>query len=417
MRPKSRGRWSLITVFMVVVQIFWIGSRFEVTAQTKYLGNIAKHGLSLPASFDTYWDQITPENSGKWGLVESTPDMMDWSSLDTIYHYAKARGYPFKQHTFVWGNQQPTWMTGLSNAEQALQVEEWISAFAARYPDTDYADVVNEPFHNPPSYKDALGGDGETGWDWVIWSFEKARTYLPNTQLLINEYGVLAGDVSPREYADLINLLYARGLVDGVGVQAHLNARGVDPVIVKVRLDELASLIAVPIHISEVSVDSSNDATQKTIFEAIIPVMWEHPRVAGITFWGYIQGQTWKKNAWVLYGDQVRRRPALDWLIAYMNGETGTGLAAPTDLAIAGVSGSEIDLRWVDRASTESVYEVERSSGSGAFARIAVLDANSTNYSDTGLQRSTIYSYRVRACEAVDCSAYSNAVTAKTRPR
>ena len=110
----------------------------------------------------------------------------------------------------------------------------------------------------------------------------------------------------------------------------------------------------------------------------------------GITFWGYIQGQTWKKNAWVLYGDQVRRRPALDWLIAYMNGETGTGLAAPTDLAIAGVSGSEIDLRWVDRASTESVYEVERSSGSGAFARIAVLDANSTNYSDTGLQRSTI---------------------------
>ena len=129
--------------------------------------------------------------------------MMDWSSLDTIYHYAKARGYPFKQHTFVWGNQQPTWMTGLSNAEQALQVEEWISAFAARYPDTDYADVVNEPFHNPPSYKDALGGDGETGWDWVIWSFEKARTYLPNMQLLINEYGVLAGDVSPREYADL----------------------------------------------------------------------------------------------------------------------------------------------------------------------------------------------------------------------
>jgi hypothetical protein len=35
----------------------------------------------------------------------------------------------------------------------------------------------------PPSYKDAIAGDGATGWDWVIWSFEQARKGIPECQI------------------------------------------------------------------------------------------------------------------------------------------------------------------------------------------------------------------------------------------
>ncbi len=63
-----------------------------------------------------------------------------------------------------------------------------------RYPEIDMIDVVNEPLngHNPPdggsgraNYKNALGGNGATGWDWVIRAFTLARQYLPNAKLII----------------------------------------------------------------------------------------------------------------------------------------------------------------------------------------------------------------------------------------
>jgi len=101
-------------------------------------------------------------------------------------------GYVFKEHCLVWGHSfgEPSWVCGLSASEQRVQVEEWIQEFAARYPGADLIDVVNEPLYDPPCYKDAIGGDQSTGWDWVIWSYETARRYC-NGDLLINEYNVL----------------------------------------------------------------------------------------------------------------------------------------------------------------------------------------------------------------------------------
>ena len=32
----------------------------------KFVGNIATSG-AVRSDFDTYWNQITPENEGKWG--------------------------------------------------------------------------------------------------------------------------------------------------------------------------------------------------------------------------------------------------------------------------------------------------------------------------------------------------------------
>ena len=84
-----------------------------------------------------YWDQITPENEGKWGSVEAhaRPD-----ELGRPRRRARLRrrqhNIPFKQHTFVWGSQQPSWLGGLSQAEQRAEVEEWIRLFCERYPDT-----------------------------------------------------------------------------------------------------------------------------------------------------------------------------------------------------------------------------------------------------------------------------------------
>ena len=95
-----------------------------------------QHHDQWPVRFDflTYWNQITPENEGKWGQVEPTRDVYNWSGMDRAYNFAIRNNIPFKQHTFIWGAQAPIWITGLSASEQAAEIEEWIRDFCARYP-------------------------------------------------------------------------------------------------------------------------------------------------------------------------------------------------------------------------------------------------------------------------------------------
>ena len=115
-----------------------------------FVGNITTNG-HVRSDFLQYWDQITPENEGKWASVEATRDVYNWSGLDRAYNFAKQNNIPFKQHTFIWGNQSPGWINGLSPSEQAAEIEEWIRDYCARYPDTAMIDVVNEatPGHAP----------------------------------------------------------------------------------------------------------------------------------------------------------------------------------------------------------------------------------------------------------------------------
>ena len=92
--------------------------------------------------------------------------------------------------------------------------------------------------------------------------------------------------------------------------------------------------------------------------------------------------------------------------------------AAPTALAAAAVSTSQINLTWTDNATTEDGFRIERCAGSGctAFVEIATVGANVVSYQNTGLTASTRYSYRVRAYNAAGTSSYTNTATATTAP-
>jgi endo-1,4-beta-xylanase len=281
-------------------------------------------GSTLTAKYDEpfarLWNQVTPEDAGKWLSVEAQRGTMVWSVLDLVFAYARLHDLPVKAHTLVWGQQEPRWVAALPPDEQRAEVEDWIRAFGERYPDVAMVDVVNEPLHAPPSYAEALGGTGETGWDWVVWSFERARVHFPDASLLINEYNILCCAAETARYADLIALLQERGLIDGIGVQAH-GLEGADPAVVAANLDTLARL-GLPIYVSELDIAASDDAEQLAIMQRLFPVLWEHEAVAGVTFWGYRAGETWKTNASLVdWFDEPR--PALTWLACYLDGATG----------------------------------------------------------------------------------------------
>lgn len=215
----------------------------------------------------------------------------------------------------VWGQQEPRWVAALPPEEQRAEVEEWFRAVAERYPDVAMIDVVNEPLHHPPSYKEALGGAGETGWDWVIWSFERAREYFPNALLLLNEFNILCCTDNLERYLALARLLQERGLIDGIAEQGHGFERA-DPAVIARNLDTLAEL-GLPIYISELCLNISDDQLQLERYQSIFPILWEHEAVAGVTLWGYKAGEIWRPNAFLVdwFGEE---RPALQWLREYL---------------------------------------------------------------------------------------------------
>ena len=77
---------------------------------------------------------------------------------------------------------------------------------------------MNEPLHDPPrgptngNYIEALGGNGVTGWDWIITSFQLARQYFPNAELILNDFSITNDGNATTNYITIINLLKERGL-------------------------------------------------------------------------------------------------------------------------------------------------------------------------------------------------------------
>jgi endo-1,4-beta-xylanase len=283
----------------------------------KYVGNIDTRGQAR-SDLATYWDQITPENAGKWGSVEGTRDRMNWSGLDAIHDYAKQHNIPFKQHNFIWGSQQPGWIGGLSQADQRAQVEEWIRLFCERYPDTQLIDVVNEPPpHTTPSYTAALGGAGSSGYDWIAQAFKWAHQYCPNAILILNDYNNIEYANDNNHTIDIVNRIKAAGApITGVGAQAHACAN-LSASTIQANIDKIASQTGLPVYISEYDLNIADDNQQKNVMQSQFTMFWNDANVKGITIWGYIVGSTWETNSGLMTSSGTKR-PAMTWLMDFL---------------------------------------------------------------------------------------------------
>lgn len=309
--------------------------------QPKFVGNI--YSASQDDFFELYWNQVTPENTGKWGSVESTRDVMNWTGLDAAYSLANDNDFLFTFSVLVWGNQQPTWIDSLSPEDQLAEITEWFQAVADRYTDIDYLVVVDSPLpgHFPPdgiddraNYKEALGGDGDTGWDWVINAFQMAREIFPErTKLMIND-GVILNDTSNRtQYLSLIRLLQKDNLIDVIGVHGHAFSTNVPVITMRRTLDSLATT-GLPIIITEIDIDGPSDAIQLQDYQRIFPALYEHPAVEGITLWGWRPGLWRNDQGAYIMNQNYTERPALEWLRTYLDTVDVTSIENPSDMPL-----------------------------------------------------------------------------------
>jgi endo-1,4-beta-xylanase len=279
-------------------------------------------------------------------------------------------------------------------------------------------DVVNEPFHSTPAYKRALGGDGKTGWDWVVTAFEWARKYcMRGTKLLINEYNVLQDNAVTTSYLALIDTLRVRGLIDAIGVQGHYfefksfagspNPYSYSVATLKYNLDRLAAT-GLPVYITEFDINEASDSVQLANYKIYFPLFWETPGVKGITHWGYKQGDMWKENAYLVRSNGTER-PVLQWLRKYIASPLPPALVSP----VGTTEPRNPLLVWRSSVSASS-YRVQVAT-SGSFSPLVV----DTTLTDTLSQVAPLaafatYYWRVSASNDSGPSSYSSVAVFRT---
>ncbi|HVN48332.1 MAG TPA: endo-1,4-beta-xylanase [Bacteroidota bacterium] len=313
----------------------WKGSPIA-SKQQKFVGNVLSSVGQIYSDFTNYWNQVTPGNAGKWGSVETSQGVYSWTTLDSMYHYAIAKGILFKEHNLIWGSQQPSFISSLDSATQLQEIKNWMQNVGQRYPQMSLCDVVNEPINTPPdgnssraNYIKALGGTGTTGYDWIIKAYQLARQYMPSTaKLLINEYNVLGSTTNANTYTTIINLLKSQGLVDGIGIQCHYfefqsyqgasSSYMYDLNTIKSNLSKLGGL-GLPIYISEMDVNESSDSIQLASYQKYFPLLYTNSAVKGITLWGYVQDDMWQTNAFLVHSSTFTERPAMTWMRKYLD--------------------------------------------------------------------------------------------------
>ena len=325
----------------------------------KFLGNITTGG-QIRSDFAQYWNQITPENGCKWGSIHSLSNgnsgtsKFAWDNFDkceSAYKWAKEKPGErhFKFHALVWGSQYPNFLCKKKNPGITVEltkkyITEWFDAVAAKFPDLEYIDVVNEAIWAGDNYHsgygkpaagaeghstddtecggsyiiEALGGDrvvnGKHQYDFITNAFKMARERWPKAVLIYNDYNTLSWQIN--EGIELIQTIVKNGApVDAYGQQAH-DCKGMSKSDFESKMTRIHNETGLPLLVSEYDIGEADDTKQKNDYANQIPFMWETPWVAGITIWGYINGSTWVQNTGLIEKDG-RKRASMNWLEDY----------------------------------------------------------------------------------------------------
>ena len=300
----------------------------------KFLGNFIYDNQEIPEDFQTYWNQVSPDNACTWSVVEKEQGTYDFSECDRIYSWAESKNVKFKFRNLLWGSRLPTWLRHLDTAETKKAVEKWFDAVAQRYPEPDMIEVVNEAardskgkynsgFGTLDKVIDALGGDNDD-YKFVATAFKMARKRWPYATLIYND--VNANVWQNNLGANVIQKIKEQNApVDAYGLTAYNQTfQGTGPQScmmaskIKKGIEEIYEQTKLPLFISEYSVNTGNDSLKKACYSEQIPVFMESEYIAGVTIGGYIyEFGGWDDSANPGLIKEGKDLPAMTWLKDY----------------------------------------------------------------------------------------------------
>lgn len=270
------------------------------------------------------FSSLTPENAMKWAAVEPERGDLQWGAADRAVDFAVKHHMSVRGHTLVWHNQLPAWLGNGKWTRAALSrvLHDHISAEMRRYRGRVRVwDVDNEVVGDDGKLRDSLWLK-VLGPGYIEDSYRWARAADPGARLYLNEIGADAvGPKSDRLY-ELARQLKRKGLLDGVGFQAHLNLNGVPPTM-RENLRRFAAL-GLRVAITEADVALLQPAgkaqlnVQADVYGELVRTCLVVDGCDSFTLWGFTDRHSWIPDSSPGYGSatlldgELRAKPAYD---------------------------------------------------------------------------------------------------------
>ena len=309
----------------------------------KYQAMIKRHFTSLTAE-----NGMKPERILDHAATVKTGDpiraALVFSRVDDMLSFARKSGIAVRFHTLCWHNQTPRWFFARDwrTEEDAPLVEK--DAMAARlrdyirqvmehvngyFPGVVYAwDVVNEaiePDHGAEGcFRTKSLWYQVMGPDFVSAAFRAARQHqAPGQKLYYNDFNTFQ-PVKRDAMISLLRSLTAEKLVDGVGMQAHLQWDAVDIAACETAARMFGDLgLALQVTEMDIHCPGQEEDKQQALaraygayFAMLRRLQRDGYTVESATLWGVTDGDTWlryfrKEGSWpLLFTENKEAKPA-----------------------------------------------------------------------------------------------------------
>ncbi len=259
-------------------------------------------------------------------------------SLDqaaSVLKFCEQNNISVRGHVLVWHSQTPEWFfrenfsdTGafVSKEVMSQRMENYIknvmAAIEAEYPDLDLYcwDVVNECYMEDGSLR-AAGTDaanGQSMWtmiygdnSYIEEAFTYARKYAPSDcKLFYNDYNEYSEGKRDAIY-NMVSDLKSKGLIDGIGMQSHLDTDYPSVDLYKQALAKYAEL-GLEIQVTELDITEYDQTAANIekqnqmygdIMQAIIDADKSGANITAVCFWGITDATSWRATGYPLLLD------------------------------------------------------------------------------------------------------------------
>lgn len=238
--------------------------------------------------FKNNYEWAVFENEAKWYSNESSQGNVSYANADYLYNWCAENGIKVRGHCIFWEPEewQPSWLKGLTGDALMKAIDARLESVVPHFRGKFlHWDVNNEMLHGD-FFKSRLG---ESIWPYM---FKRARELDPDAKLFVNDYNIITY-VEGDAYIRQIEWLLQNGAeIDGIGVQGHFD-EDVEPLVVKARLDNLATL-GIPIWVTEYDSKTPDVNKRAENLENLYRIAFSHPAVEGIIMWGFWAGNHWR---------------------------------------------------------------------------------------------------------------------------
>ncbi|GHV43267.1 beta-xylanase [Spirochaetia bacterium] len=282
------------------------------------------HQVFNHATLPIYWSDLEPEQ-GKPRFEKSSPRIYRRPPPDLCLEYCREHNIKAKAHCLVYDVWTPKWVPeDVLGSKKAYR--ERIRRLAERYQDQiEDWEVINETLIPFQSRNHALFKEP----DYLEWSFDLAKQFLPDNRLLLNEatqwiWGKEFNYNRGQYYLLIERLLKMGTRIDGIGMQFHMfypqaEEEAVTPAYYDPRriyaLMDCYGQFNKPVEITEITIPAysektEDEETQAEITKNLYRMWFSHKTVESIVWWNLVDGYAhvhdsgWNENMY--YGGLLR---------------------------------------------------------------------------------------------------------------